>query len=561
MFNSKQKQLFETGSTKPTSGNNAFLNAAKNVAAKTLSGNGAMKYSETSDDFVNQFAAISGYKQPRSFADISRDMAILYAKNPLLCVCFVFYIRIITRIVSLFDGTKTKLAQRGAGLKHEGIMRMMWLHIYYPHSFWKNIPLFISIGSWKDIFTMLSYDLQYNGWKDRKLDWEKFGQLLLAGFSNENTVNLLKKYMPQIRANSKCKTLEAQADNVIAKWLCSLLYGGKDTSWSYKQYRKQKSSGTAHTWQQLISQGKHNLINFNTIHGRALSLLVTSKYLKNQGLTEEYAKWIAAKPVAKFTGYVYELAKNITYGMQKYQIDTINKQYNMLLETCGNLNSNLIVVKDTSGSMDSKAHGTNVSSYTIAKSLSIFLGNVLKGPFHNHYIDFSTTSILREIKGSNFVEHWTTEQRIQSANTDFMTVAHLFASLKFKKSVNEEDFPKGIVCISDGEFDNAKPFKDTNINAFRKVLLQAGFSQSYVKNFTFVFWDIHNEFYTRYSGKRTVKFETYNIEDGVFYFSGFDPSVMAFLTNQSSSDKPAPKNARDLFDAAMSQEIMQMIEL
>src|SRR5574343_1476185 len=124
MFNSKQKKLFEIGSKKPTSGNNAFLNAAKETTATTLSGNGAVKYAETSDDFVNQFAAISGYKQPRSFEDISRDMAILYAKNPLLCVCFVFYIRLITRIVSLFDGAKTNVVQRGAGLKNEGIMRI-----------------------------------------------------------------------------------------------------------------------------------------------------------------------------------------------------------------------------------------------------------------------------------------------------------------------------------------------------------------------------------------------------------------------------------------------------
>jgi hypothetical protein len=49
----------------------------------------------------------------------------------------------------------------------------------------------------------------------------------------------------------------------------------------YKQYRKYKSEGTAHTWQQLISKSLHNSIDFNSIHGRALYLLAKSKYFQN----------------------------------------------------------------------------------------------------------------------------------------------------------------------------------------------------------------------------------------------------------------------------------------
>jgi len=564
MFHSKQKQLFENGiSKKKTS---AFINAGLKKSAVTTSGNGAKKFEKLDDEFTTDFANIGAYKAPREFKDINNTMSVLWAINPLLAMKLILYIRLITRKVQLFTGQTTQEVQKGQGLKHEGIFRMMWVAINHPNTFWKNIHLFIAAGSWKDIFTMLSYDLQYNGWNNRLLDWNNFGKLILAGLENPNTSELVKKYLPQIKANNNCKTLEAQADNMIAKWICSLLYGSEDKismtnaikAKRYKEYRLLKSRGTAHQWQQLISQGKHDLIDFNTVHGRALSLMVSSKYLKNQGLEAKYQEWIGSKPVVKFTGYVYELASKIKYNNTKYQNDTINAQYNQLLHMAGDNNSNFIVVKDTSGSMDAKAYGTNISSYHVAKSLSIYFANLLKGYFHNHYIDFSREAILREVKGSNFVEHWNTENRQQSFNTNFLGVAELFARIK-ATGVKEHDFPNGLIIISDGEFDATGMHKDQNIKAFRLILKETGFSREYRDNLTFVFWDIRNEFYSKY---RNAKFETYNSEKyNVFYFGGYDASVISFLTGKQVNEKPMPKNAKELFLAAMDQELLSKVEI
>lgn len=545
MFNSKQKTLFMQ-KTKTTSD---FLTAGMKTTAQDKSGNGAIKYNTTGNDFVDQFAKIGTYKTPRSFQDISNDMSVLF-KNPYMAMCFIFYIRLITRVVQLFN-FKTSSVQKGAGLKHEGIMRMMWVSIHHSDIFWKNINLFISIGSWKDIITMLSYDLQYNGWENRVLDWNKFGKLILAGLENPQSIDLLKKYLPQIRSNSQCTTLEAQADNIIAKWICSLLFENKN----YKAYRKLKTSGKAHQWQKLISQKKHNLIDFNTIHGRALSLLVSSNYLKNQGLEEKYQKWIESKPVAKFTGYVYELASKINYSNKKYQNDTINAQYQQLLKQAGENCSDFIVVKDTSGSMDSTAIGTNMSSYHIAKSLSIFFANLLKGRFHNHYIDFSSKAILRQIKGSNFVEHWNTETRVQSADTNFLAVYDLFKQIR-NQGVHESEFPKGIICISDGQFNESKMNFKTNTEAF-KEMMYSDFSKEFVDNFKFVFWDITNTFYRR----ATSKFESYGPVKNVFYFGGYDGSVISFLTGTEQNSPNNITTAEELFKAAMNQEVMKMIEI
>ncbi len=556
MFTAKQKQLFEINK-KTSASSNPFLTQGLKKAAVTTTGNGAKAFSSLDDEFCTDFANLGNYKEPREYKLIANLMAILWAISPILTFKLSLYTRIITRKVQLWNGESTSDVQKGLGLKHEGIFRFMWIAINKPTIFWKNIHLIISVGSWKDIITMLSYDLQYNGWDNRVLNWTAFGDLLLAGLENPNTSELVKKYLPQIKSNNACTTLESQADNMISKWICSLLFGNKLDSSTYKKYRKLKSSGTAHQWQQLISQRKHSLVNFDTIHGRALSLLVSSKYLKNQGLESKYTAWIESKPVAKFTGYVYELASKISHTMTPYQRTTIDKQYQGLLELAGKTRGdvNFIVLKDTSTSMDSMAYGTKVSSYHVAKSLSIYFANLLTGYFHNHYIDFSQNAILRAIKGSTFTEHWQTETRQASANTNFLSVARLFAEIK-GKGVAEKDFPNGLVVISDGEFDKTGMHNDSNIKAFREILKAAGFSREYRDNLTFVFWDIRNTFY----GNTNRPFQTYNSEKyKVFYFGGYDGSVLSFLTGVK--DKPAPKNQKELFDAAMDQEVLNMIEL
>ena len=146
MFNSKQSTLLvkEKQTSVSTS---SFVQAGLKKSAETLSGNGALKYSTTSNDFVDQFGKLSNYKERRPYSDISSDMSKIWAINPYLTVCFVIFLRIITRVVSLFNGEKTQTVQRGAGLRHESIVRMIWLHVNHEDTFWKNLHLFISAGS------------------------------------------------------------------------------------------------------------------------------------------------------------------------------------------------------------------------------------------------------------------------------------------------------------------------------------------------------------------------------------------------------------------------------
>lgn len=566
MFNTKQLKTKATApkDTKGSAKNvakNAFLGAGMKKSAETRSGNNALKYSKTDNAFIDEFGTCGSFKAPRAYDEIATSMSTLWAKSQIQCVRFLFYLRLITRVVNFWGGNKTSTTQRGQGLKHESIFRMMWLAINHPDTFWKNLPLFICIGSWKDIITMLSYDVQYNTWSGRVLDWNKMGQVLVAGLENPKTNNLLKKYLPQIKANSQCKSPEAQADNMIAKWICSLVYGQKETSYNYKKYRKLKTSGTAHDWQKLISQGKMLSIDFNSIHGRALSQLVSGKFLKNNSLEAKYTDWVEAKPVVKYTGYVYELLSGIAKATKRYQEETINKQFKMLVETAKNGakdSTGLIVVRDTSGSMKHMCTGTTIPAGDVAKGLALFFSEMLPvGHFANSWIEFNADAKMHTWIGSTPVEKWRNDHSEYVGNTDFLSVIRLFARIKHQ-GIAESEFPTGILCISDGEFDPGQVGM-TNVLSALEILIKAGFSQEYVRNFKVILWNLQTDFYGSHTGKKFETFET-NITN-VFYLSGLDGSVIAFLTGQTSKEAKAPETAEELFNSAMNQEVLEMVEV
>lgn len=585
MFTQKKEKLFDVKSKSTTTsvGNseNPFIIHGLSESAKTLSGNGAIKYSKSGMSntslFVDQFASLSRYKHPRTFKEINDDMVKLWSVDKEMTVKFVIYLRLITRQTSLLDGSKTSTTQRGSGLKHEGIVRMIWIAVNAPDVFAKNISLFISSGSWNDIIKILSYDVQYNGWDDKVLDWDFLGNVILAGIENPNTNNLVKKYLPQIKPNSRCNSIESQADNVIAKWICSLIFGKKveDSSVTYKKYRKLKTNGTAHQWQQLISQGKHDLVNFDTIHGRALSSIVSGNYLKNQGLEEKYEKWISSKPIAKFVGYPHELAQLISKSSKKYQIDTINAQFNNLVEVAkkGLVSAGIrpISVMDCSGSMSSPMYigGGKVGklkSIELAFSSAIFFNEMMdkKSPFYNTYLSFSSSTEMHRFIGSDFVDKYVKTPKNGWGGTNFQSVFNFFVDFKTKNpNVDESLIPNFIVCFSDGEFDNVSGSIETNVQAGRRKLSQV-FSEDFCNNFGICFVDLPNTFYGQPSGP---KFETFGNCKNTFYFSGFELSPLGFLFgvegkfDEKTGEIELPKTGEELFLAAMNQELLNLVTI
>lgn len=547
---------------------NNFIREGLKTSVETESGNGALKYSTSNDDFVDNFASASTYKEPRSFSEVAEDMGLLWNQNARDCLKLTLYLRLITRKtdVTIGDDTVSLSTQRGCGLKNEGIQRMLWIGYNCPDTFYYNLPLFIAAGSWKDVFTMMGIDLQLNGWDNRKLDWTQLAKFIQAGLVNPKTSNLVKKYLPTIRSNNKAITEVQKANNVIGKYLAYKLFGanGVDKGMTYKMYRSVKTSGTAHEWQQKISQQLYKEINFDTVAGRALALLVGSKFLQNHNLVEDYTKWIESKPIAKYTGYVHELFKDFgDYGYKTlpgYKEKTINAQFKGLVEKAkenANTNSSLLVVRDISGSMSSRAVGCNMSSFCIAKAMALYFSEFLTGTFANTFATFDDGCQLHTWKGNTPCEKFRNDRTEAYASTNFQSVIDMFIKLK-QKGVAESEFPHGILCISDGEFNYTHSNTQTNFQLAIKRLREAEFSNEFVDNFKIILWDVPNSYYGQ---DNKPKFEDFADAQNFFYMSGYDPSIVSFLFGGDKPEIKAPKTARELFEVAMQQDLLNMAEV
>lgn len=291
---------------------NQFVKQSPKVSSETELGNEAKKYSTTENDSVNNFATASYFKELRSYKEIAEDMQVLWKSDPKLCVKLAIYIRLNSHKSKIIPRDKINKfeVQRKLVLKHEGIMRMLWLATNQPATFKMNIPLFITTGSWGDIIQMLSLDIQYHGWDDRKIDWIFLYLILLAGLSNPETTHLVRQYLPTIRTNKNCTTLESQATTFIGRWLARKLSPGLDKESAYKAYRQIKSKGISYEQQQFIFKRLYSSINFGRIVGKTLSLLVESKFLKNYGLDERYASWISDKFAANISKIIPKESKN-----------------------------------------------------------------------------------------------------------------------------------------------------------------------------------------------------------------------------------------------------------
>ena len=93
--------------------------------------------------------------------------------------------------------------------------------------------------------------------------------------------------------------------------------------------------------------------------------------------------------------------------MPKPEQLTINKQFATLIEKAGEKKvTRLIVARDISGSMESKAYGCNMSSKHIAKAIALFFGEFLTGIFADTFLTFSRKAEMHTWKGGNPLEKW-----------------------------------------------------------------------------------------------------------------------------------------------------------
>lgn len=536
----------------------------------TLTENGAVTLTTTGSMIVDQFGKAGNYRG-RELYDVFDDQERIWNENSEAALRFPFYLRMVTRKVKINKEDETDKVQNGQGARDESFKRLLWIAKEHPDAFYDNIWALPIVGSWKDVWMMMFYDIKEGL---NVLNHEAMFTLIAQGLLCETHVDLVKKFMPRIKSQSKCKTEWTKVTNKLAKEFANLM------GLSYKEYNKTKSSGKAHDFQKLICSRNYDKLNWNHIPGRALNILTTGKFLANHSLEKDYEKWIMEQPVAKFTGYVFELAKKAReagvtrYGYNNRKISpavrhTLDAQFMGLVEQArqnGNITENVWCALDTSGSMSCSVQGLNgVTCSDVANSLALFFGELNTGAFHNKIIMFDDTSYPYDIKGDGFCDKIINLPAVPCGSTNFQSIVEEIAKIRVEHpEIPLEEYPTTILVVSDMEFNPAgiswrnSRTEPTNYE-YSKNTLKRVFPEEFVDNMKFIWWDCASRYgNTHYEGN--------SLTPGCTFLSGFDPSIITMLMGETrvadtKTGELRQMTGEELVVKALSQEILNYIKL
>lgn len=544
---------------------NMFLTAL--TSKNTVTENGALSNSSTGSALIDQFGLAGNYRG-RNYTEVANDQSRIWDENAEMALRFPFYLRMVTRKTKINNECVTEKVQKGQGMRDESMKRLLWIAQNHADAFNSNIWLLPIVGSWKDVWTIMYLDKELGL---NCVNHEILFTLLAEAMKLDEHVELIKKYMPRIKSGSKCTTSWTKTTNELAKEFASFM------SWSYADYNKFKASGTAHEFQKLICSRQYNKINWSLIPGRALSVLTSSKFLSNHALTDDYVKWLEEQPTAKFTGYVYELAKvlkqyskydwrkGLTYNVPNHVRVTLNKQFKQLIEN-GKANSpikeNVWCALDTSGSMGARTQA-GVSAMDVCMSLGVYFSTLNEGAFHKNVIMFDSVSRVKTLSGE-FCDMMSQIPMDSMGSTNFQSVINEIVRIrKQNPNIPLEEYPTTLLVVSDMQFNaverryNSKTRtwveEETNLEASKRKLSEA-FPAEFVDNFKFIWWNCIS--------RKTDVPATMN-DGGCYLYSGFDGSIVSMLLGGDIQPKKEGEkiSMEEMVTAALSQEILQFVKM
>ena len=448
------------------------------------------------------------------------------------------------------------LVVRGSGNRDESLKRLLYIGYYHPELFYRNLWILPVVGRYKDVFDLLVMDAGHKNQLDRS---EIFS--FLKNKLNCPSNDLLLKYLPRIH---KAKTVAASHRVAIAKEFARYL------NLTPKEYRQLKSRGKAHDWQKSISVGNFN-IDWNNVSGVALSKLVSSKFLVNQGLEKDYLKWLKTQKTIKYNGYPFDLLK--TWNRNKTPINkwTVDKQFNNLIDNAkidGGDYDGMWCAIDTSGSMGRMVTGsTNTTAYDVCISLGAFFSSLNKGAFHKHVIGFDSKSRIIELNGgfTSMIDQIKNEKTCWGS-TNFQSIIDEIVRVRNSHpNIPLKDYPKSLLVVSDmqfnpvtrcyggnGRFDQLESYKNEKTNYEAAMTkLRTSFPKKWVSDFKIIWWDCVG---------RKKDFPSTLDDQNAFYLSGFDGSVLNLLLGKEENNKKKNiRDAKELLEEALNQEIFQLV--
>ena len=460
-----------------------MLEFLKNMANQTRTENGAVTLRSTGSDCLNLFATI-GAMRSQNQAEIEKRFMRAYAENPDLTMKILFYARDV----------------RG-GLGERRVFRILlrYLAENEPASVLRNLPYIAEYGRWDDILVLMNTPLQPQA---ENLLHEQFFADLKA-LETGDQVSLLGKWLPSVNAHN------AEAVKMAKK--LARVFGLNEA-----QYRKALSALRSEI--RIIENNlreRDYSFDYSKQPSRAM-FKYRKAFLRHDELRyRRFMQKVSSGEAVLHTGALmpYDIVQ-AAYNASLNERMSLNTTWNALEDfTKG---ENAIVVADGSGSM---YWGGKPTPASVAQSLAIYFAERNQGAFRNHFITFSMTPQLVEIKGADIVEKVRYCRSFnECANTNLQAVFELILYTAVKNHLPQEELPSTLYIVSDMEFDScAHGASLSNFAYAKKLYASHGYRLPQV-----VFWNVQSR-----NEQQPVKMN----EQGVALVSGCTPRIFSQVMN------------------------------
>ena len=440
-----------------------MLNFLKQEANRTYTENGAVTNRSTGSELLDLFATVGALRREDE-QEITDRFLRAWTEDRVLALKLLFYARDI----------------RG-GLGERRVFRIVlrWLAAHEPKSLVKNLPLIAEYGRWDDVVILLDSPVKTAAVSVIK---EQLAKDRNAMEAEDVSVSLLGKWLPSINAHN--------ADTVrLGRMLA------KELGMTEREYRK-----TLTALRERIRILENNLreMDYSFDYAKQTSKAMfkyRKAFARNDGERyTEYLQRVQKGEATLHTGTLlpYELVDPYLGGNGRSFLQPISPEEAQTLNTTWAAledfatDENALAIVDTSGSM---YWGSDPKPASVALSLGLYFAERAKGPYRNHFIEFSARPELIELKGESFVEKLRYIASFnQVANTNLTAVFDLILSAAVRNKLPQEELPKKLYIISDMEFDacvhNAS---ETVFENARKQYAKHGYALPQI-----VFWNVQS---------------------------------------------------------------------
>lgn len=481
---------------------NELLKNLKERENVTYTANGAKAYHSTMSKVYDLFAQ-GGAMRGASDSDCASLFAAAYKEDPSLALKCLFWLR---------D------ARGGQGERRFFRVCLQWLAMNHKDETCHLIPLVSEYGRYDDLFELFNTPCEP----------EMLGYIKYVIDKNED--HLIYKWMPSI--NTSSKNTQARGRKIA-----------REFGMTEREYRKMLSEGrkACNLVETLMSQNRWDEIAFNKLPSRA-GILYSKAFARREETKERYAAFMSSDKTKVNAGtlYPYDVVKkarevmggdswwyrSVNVPLNDTNRLAANKYWDNLTDYFNGATLNALCVCDTSGSMLS-GYGS-VAPIDVAISLSLYTAERAKGPFHNHFISFSSRPQLIEVEGADFCDKvYRIYRRNLCENTNIEATFDLILQTAINNHLSQDDLPETLIVVSDMQFDYERTSTCYSGTTLMEKIESKWNSYGY-KMPKLIYWNVNA------SGDGNIPMKD---KDGITFVSGASPSIFTqIMTGKTGFD-------------------------